>query len=97
MPAQHLPLNTGMIIARYSHGRRPNTQQGSKAQAKIKTLTRHGWRRRGSRLIKSGDKPLRHRSNVLQENVSVGAGSKPDRDGTKPDRETEQNRISVLW
>ena len=62
MPAQHLPLNTGMIIARYSHGRRPNTQQGSKAQAKIKTLTRHGWRRRGSRLIKSGDKPLRHRS-----------------------------------
>ena len=70
MPAQHLPLNTGMIIARYSHGRRPNTQQGSKAQAKIKTLTRHGWRRRGSRLIKSGDKPLRHRSNVLQENVS---------------------------
>jgi len=29
MPAQHLPLNTGMVIARYSHGRRPNTQQGS--------------------------------------------------------------------
>ena len=67
MPAQHLPLNTGMIIARYSHGRRPNTQQGSKAQAKIKTLTRHGWRRRGSRLIKSGNKPPRHRSNVGQK------------------------------
>ncbi len=27
----------------------------------------------------------------------VGAGTKPDRDGSKPDRETEQNRISVLW
>ena len=32
-----------------------------------------------------------------QLDFTVGAGTKPDRDGSKPDRETEQNRISVLW
>lgn len=29
--------------------------------------------------------------------LNVGVGTKPDRDGLKPDRETEKNRISISW
>ena len=29
--------------------------------------------------------------------IAVGAGTKPDRDGSKPDWQTEQKRILVLW
>ena len=32
----------------------------------------------------------------IGKNMTVGAGTKPDRDGSKPDWETEQNRILAI-